>query len=183
MESVRFSLQRDERSLWTGRPAQGLILRGSDAFLIPFSLMWCAFAIFWESSVLRTGGPLLLKLWGIPFVAVGLYMVIGRFFIDAWARSRTFYALTHERALIRSGIFSNRTVALDLLVIPDIGLDVRSDGRGTITFGTSPGANAMNNAFPIARNRQQAAPMFERIDDAQAVYNLIMKVKHERGRP
>jgi hypothetical protein len=145
--------------------------------------MWCGFVIFWESSVLMNPGPLFLKLWGVPFVAVGLYMVIGRFFIDAWARSRTFYALTNERALIRSGIFSNRTVALDLLVIPDIGLDVRNDGRGTITFGTSSGSNAMNNVFPLVRNRQQAAPAFERIADAQAVYNLIMRIKHERGRP
>ncbi len=62
--------------------------------MIPFSLLWCGFAIFWEVSVLSTDGPLIFKLWGIPFVIVGLYMAVGRFFIDAKQRAKMYYGVT-----------------------------------------------------------------------------------------
>ena len=82
-----------EKLLWSGQPEAGLKLRGSDAIVIPFSLMWAGFALFWEYSVLGTNAPLFFKLWGIPFVLVGLYMVVGRFFVDAWMRPALFMEL------------------------------------------------------------------------------------------
>jgi hypothetical protein len=78
-------LEPGERVLWSGRPAPGLTFRPADGFLIPFSLLWCGFAIFWEASVLRIpGAPFFFPLFGAVFVAAGLYFVFGRFlFRDA----------------------------------------------------------------------------------------------------
>jgi hypothetical protein len=43
---LRTHLDIDESLLWTGKPKQGINLKRSDAFMIPFSLMWGGFAIF-----------------------------------------------------------------------------------------------------------------------------------------
>ena len=40
-----------ERILWTGRPGQGLMLTRNDMFLIPLSLMWFGFTVFWTYEV------------------------------------------------------------------------------------------------------------------------------------
>ena len=45
----------------------------------------------------------LLQLFGIPFVLIGIYITIGRFFVDAWRRKGTSYGLTTARVIIRSG--------------------------------------------------------------------------------
>src|SRR5689334_15506842 len=112
-----------ESVLWSGQPRQGLVLRASDAFAIPFSLLWCGFAIFWESSVLSSPkAPVFFVLWGIPFVAIGVYFVIGRFFVEARQRASTFYAVTPERVLIVSGVFSRAVKSLNLKTLTDISL-------------------------------------------------------------
>ena len=67
---LRPNLASDEKLIWTGRPKTGIVFRGSDLFLVPFSLLWGGFAIFWETSVIATDAPFFFKLWGIPFVLV-----------------------------------------------------------------------------------------------------------------
>jgi hypothetical protein len=74
--------------------------------MIPFSLMWGGFSFFWEYKAVSSGGPLFFDLWGVPFVLIGLYMIVGRFFCEAMSRSRKYYGPTNERVIIISGVFS-----------------------------------------------------------------------------
>ena len=49
-------LGNDESILWKGKPEKLHLLELTDIYMIPFSLLWTGFAIFWEYSVLRHHG-------------------------------------------------------------------------------------------------------------------------------
>ncbi len=171
-------LEPAEKLLWSGRPRQGLLFRSADALQIPFSLLWCGFAIFWEWGVLHipegTSGAFngLFALWGIPFVCVGLYMVFGRFLMDIWQRSETRYAVTDRRVLIVTDMFSYRVKSLDLRTISDLTMTEKSRGEGTITFGKE--VERAFGTFPGWPGRQTyAAPRLEAVPGAREVYRII----------
>jgi hypothetical protein len=170
---LRLHLSPGERLLWMGRPIGGLRLRSSDLFLVPFSLVWGGFALFWEDAVLRSNAPLLFRLWGIPFVLVGLYLIVGRFFWDAWRRSRTLYALTDQRAIILGGGVTQRLRSLALRALPEISFSEERAGRGTITFG-SPTLPFGRFGWPgWPGTAEMAAPAFESIENARSIHELI----------
>ena len=139
--STQSLLGSDERLLWSGQPRQGVILRGSDVLAIPFSLMWGGFAIFWEYQVLTSKAPGFFALWGIPFVAMGLYMVIGRFIYDARKRAATKYSVTNERVVIEINLFGGKITSLDLRNLTDLSLEIDKVGNGTIYFANRSAAS------------------------------------------
>jgi hypothetical protein len=179
-DRFREELNPGERIIWSGQPQQGLMLRPADIFMIPFSLMWGGFAIFWEFGVVSSGAPLFFMAWGIPFVLVGLYIIVGRFFVDSAQRSKTYYALTNERAIIIAGLFNQNTKSLDLKKLPEINISTKGNGKGTITFGASHPMAWMyaGSGFPNM-GRYQIAPSFEMIDDARTVYQHIKRLQKE----
>lgn len=93
----------DEHLLWAGRPDPAKHFTGSDVFLIPFSLLWGGFAVFWMGAALVAGAPVPFALFGLPFVIMGLYFIAGRFFVKARRKRQTAYGLTERRALVAVG--------------------------------------------------------------------------------
>jgi hypothetical protein len=165
-----------ERLLWSGRPRQGIFLQGSDGFLIPFSLMWGGFAIFWEYSVWTSKAPFFFRLWGVPFVLVGLYFMIGRFFADARTRSKTWYGVTSERVIIVSGWLSRNVKSLQLRTLSDLSLSEGSDGMGTITFGpVAPRWSAFSRWSPS----RDDVPSFQSIPAAREVFDRIRSAQRQ----
>jgi hypothetical protein len=162
----------DEEVLWVGRPRQGLHLTPLDAFQIPFSLMWGGFAIFWETQVLRMGAPLFFALWGMPFVAVGLYLIAGRFFVDRALRARTYYGLTSGRVIVVKAGRRRAITSVDLGAEPRFHLSEGRRGRGTIAWGS-----ASSRRIPAVPNR------FEGIEDARAVYSKLLEAQRAIREP
>ena len=162
-----------EKIIWCGRPGQGVVFSSRDGILIPFSFMWGGFAVFWEQRSLSSPqSPLMMKVWGIPFVLIGLYLMFGRFFVDAYVRRRMHYAVTNRRILIlRERPFATFiTVHLDRL--PDLKLTEGKHGRGTIYFGQqvegfeSRGSGTWTPAL-------DATPKFFAINDVAKVFDTI----------
>jgi hypothetical protein len=180
---VRHALQRElgpqEKLLWAGQPRQGLLLRSSDVLLIPFSLLWAGFAVFWEASVVRSGAPFFFKLWGVPFVLVGIYIALGRFFVEARQRQPTVYGVTNQRIVIIAGLSGRSIQSLDLNALPGLSLNERGSGQGTISFaaGQAPYAWLQGAGWPVGRARY--APCFDSIADARQVYELIRRAQRK----
>jgi hypothetical protein len=171
---IESQLSGGERLLWSGRPRQGFFFRKSDALMIPFSLMWGGFAIFWNAGVWFGNAPIFFRLWGLPFLLVGLYMIFGRFLVDIWQRKKTFYGVTNERIIIVSGLFNQSVKSLSLQTLTDITMEEFANGLGTITFGTPNTANWYgNNNFPFSRKREELVPNFEQIPQTRNVYEAI----------
>jgi hypothetical protein len=174
-QAIRAQLESGEQLIWHGQPRQGLLLRPSDAFMIPFSLLWGGFAIFWETTVILSDAPVFFWLFGIPFVLMGLHFIFGRFFTDARARKHTFYGVTNDRIIITSGKHGKRTQSLSLSTLGDITLDERADGTGTIIFAAANPLGRWGNSGAMRGigTGSQTPPSFEMIPQAKKVYEMI----------
>jgi hypothetical protein len=166
---IRSKLDEGEQLVWSGRPRQGLMLQPTDAILIPFSLLWAGFAFYWEYEVVTTHQFWVLQVWGIPFVLLGFYLLIGRFFADAYMRGQTYYGLTDKRIIIARG---STTQSIPLSDLKGVALAARADKSGTVVFGPPdlPAPNSLNASMGSSRVQY---PMFQMIPDAQSVYDLI----------
>jgi hypothetical protein len=145
--------------------------------MIPFSLLWGGFAFFWEASVVSSGAPAFFAFWGIPFVLVGAYIIVGRFFADARLRRATVYGLTSTRVIVLTGLFARRVKSLSLRTLTDLSLTERADRSGTITFGAVHPWASWAGAMPWPGLAQYQSPCFELIVDARSVYNRIREAQ------
>lgn len=55
-------LESGESLLWAGQPHAGVVFAGADLLMVPFSLIWCAFAFFWEAEVIKSNAPMFMRL-------------------------------------------------------------------------------------------------------------------------
>lgn len=180
---IQGELGSDEKLIWCGRPKQGTVFRRSDVYMIPFSLLWGGFAIFWEIMAIsipneKAGAiAIVFPLLGIPFVVVGLYIIFGRFIHDAKNRAKTFYGITNQRVIIVSGLFSKGVKSLNIKTLTDLSLSEKSDGSGTIIFGQENPWALLFGAGSFPGITGSNTPKFELIQSAKNVYNKIRNVQ------
>jgi hypothetical protein len=168
-------LEPNERLLWSGRPEPGLVFQPGEIFAIPFSILWGGFAIFWETTAFVMGAPAFFLLFGSLFVVIGLYMMFGRFIVDARRRANTIYGITNKRALIHSNGWRQSTRSLVLKAVSELNITDRSNGRKTITFG-SPSWFPRN--WPMAGNGFQShSPAFEGVENGEHVLAILRKAQ------
>ena len=121
-------------------------------------------------------GDLFFKLFGLPFLAIGLYLIFGRFWLDTYLRGRLRYTVTDRRVLIqREGGRSIKS--LDIKRLPALEFDERTDGTGTIRFDPSENWFGGRN-FGAWQPALDQVPQFIRIDNARQVYQLIQRQAH-----
>lgn len=177
-EKIRNELSVKERLVWCGRPKQGIMLRPSDAYLMPRSLISTGLAAFLAATFARELTPSFAWIWALPFLATGLYIVLGRFFVDAVQRGKTYYGVTAERIIIISGLINRRVKSLAIKTLGDISLTEKRNRQGTITSGAAiPWYR--RPSFVGFPGTPEPTPSFEEIPNAQEVYDQIRRIQSE----
>ncbi len=181
-ESWEDFLDPGERLLWTGAPITGIRFTNRAIATSVFSLFILGFALFWTAGAgwgLWSGQwrnaegflkafLILFPLFGLPFVAVGLYGVFGHYLADARTRARTRYALTDRRALI--AIDGRERLLRSWPIRPDTVVDFLPGPEASIRFATEVQVDSDGD-------KTHTRTGFELIRDGEAVMRLIRQIQ------
>jgi hypothetical protein len=165
--------------IWTGRPVQGFRFGKQDLALVPFSLFWCVFVAVWETMAIVMDAGWLFILWGIPFILIGVYMLIGRFVHDRWYRKYTFYGLTANTLLIK------RPRKLDQYSLDNLHqLEVveGKNNRGTLTFRSSMATNN-SKQLPMVMAMGESVDSVQNVDELYRIIRNYKKAKRSLNQP
>jgi len=189
---LQSELTAGESILWSGQPSTKVVFHSSDLFVVPFSLLWGGFAVFWEAGVLGFWGldgsrglsPIswFMALWGVPFVLIGQYMIWGRFVYAGWKKGKILYAVTNKRVFVVDTARGRKVKAAFLDQLPATDKSVRRDGIGTLTFGLTPLLTGQKGAIPSwDGGLSSPVPTFVDVEDAENVYRIVSDAR-ERSR-
>jgi hypothetical protein len=186
---IQPELMSGESIHWAATPNPKIIFHSDDWAMIPFSLMWTGLFVFWEAGALgywgksRHGGPdIFMSLWGMPFLVIGNYMVWGRFFVDAWLKRRTYYAVTNRRVLVVQEGPKKKMSMTFLESIPTI--EREGTEIGTLWFGPKYPVIAARGrkTRDVSRFSVGDVPVFADIEDVESVHGLILDLRTKAGR-
>jgi hypothetical protein len=139
-------LRGNEQLLWSGAPDPSVTFTRADGFLVPFTVVWASFAIFWEATAIAANAPIPMLLFGGLFVLLGVYFVIGRFVVKRTTKRNTRYHLTTRRA-ITVGPGGRADIAVDAYALRTV--RSRNGDHIDVIFGTRWGPMTGMPGFSI----------------------------------
>lgn len=160
-----------EYVLWEGKPEKGNIFNASELPIVIFSFVWLAFSLFWELTVIKSGAPIIFSLWGIPFIVIGVYLLIGRFIQKAFLRNKTYYVITNKNIIVKTGSKIKIYNGNDL---PSMDIEIHKNGNGTIIF--------YQDVYIRRNSRYNNYFMLENIADVTQVQNAINRMETYQNR-
>jgi hypothetical protein len=189
LAAIQPELTSGESILWAGQPNTRVSFHKEDLFLIPFSLMWGGFAIFWEGAVAgywgssgtRSGQPWVFgMIWGIPFVLIGQYMIWGRFLYSAWKKKRTHYAVTSRRVLVVQNGWKRQMTSAYIDTLPTLIKESNSSGIGTLRFAQQESMWSGRRGWGAWDGMVVGnVPTFCDIEDVDSIYRLVSDLREK----
>jgi hypothetical protein len=189
--ALQSELLPEERIYWSGQPSRKVVFHFQDFLLIPFSILWLGFAVFWEGSVLGIFGShgetdlhppisIFMALWGIPFICVGIYFFFGRFIYADIMKKWTVFAVTNQRVI--AAILPRKRVnsTAFLANLPMLEKRAGRNGVGTLRFAAP--AYAGRRSYPIGTQsmlQPGEIPVFFDIEDVDRVYRLVAELREQ----
>ena len=166
-------LPPDEDILWIGRPETRPRFAGQAVGRVPFLILWFGFIIFWETTVIATGAPIIFPVFGAGMLLVGLSRLRSGF---GFGGRRALYGVTTKRVVrvVEQRVGPRVDTAL-IRTIPNISVAPTKRGYGTVTFGTkAPAASRYGrHADPFSGYQLDDTVEFVGIPEASAVARLV----------
>lgn len=185
-ERLRQVLQPDETVLWQGRPDQrAYIWQNYPGFI--FGLFFLGFVVFWNAMVwfhMPEDGPgLLFRLWGIPFLLVGLYITFGQLIQKSLEWPHVLYLVTNRRLVILSGRSGarQRSRFLDALTSIELrrGVLDRRGGKGSIAADAPNAAPRWGGCGWEVFRGYIGGLTFLAVDNAEEVLRIIHQAREQ----
>lgn len=135
---LRKEMRNGEHLLWQGRMMSRV---GCSQMVIwLFAIPWTAFALFWTGMAwAMTRGvdegfmSYLFPLFGVPFILIGIGMLVSPF-LRSMSAKYTIFGITNQRVIRLFQRKSLRTETIEASQIGNINRTERSDGSGTLTI-------------------------------------------------
>lgn len=177
--SIHNHLLPGEEILWEDTPHLNGKFNSGSVGVSVFGIIWLSFSLFWTiMAFTMTRGEtgffgILFPLFGLPFVAIGLFLV---FFAPAKQRAKnqsTYYYVTNKRLIVN--IDTQKSPTFNSMFYRDIkGVQIiqNRDNTGNIVFTPTLGITAAYSntsvSIPSADN------CFYRVENANDVHKLIL---------
>ena len=167
-------LDAGELLLWEGQPSARLKFDLRLATVLPslFGGVFAAMAVFIAVQALAVGEGFALVV-AIPFFAVGAFLAVGRFYWDAYRRSKTRYALTDRRAIVARS-HRGRTIK-SFPIRRGAAVELQQGREDTVVFGGT--LDTDREGRPYRRTQD-----FEMIRDGAHVAQLLRLVQQNADR-
>lgn len=170
---LRPYLDMKEQLLWSGTPCTTRKYR-PNIFILIFIIFWNAFAVLWIIGATAGGGA--FGLFGLPFLAIGFFLLYQFVVAPGKKLSRTVYAVTDTRVIIlvpsKNGYDMNSYL---FRTMQGINLSNVKEDSGTIVF---PHGFASFEEYRLTMQGMYSALPTDRfllIDGVNGVYRLIME--------
>ncbi len=137
-------LKTNEKILWSGKPEKKAFVLPALAS-IPVGLLFFVFSIFWILAASSAGPPDFFTFMGLPFVVVGIAIIIAPFLWQLLRHRNTEYVITDKRIITQTGAIGLDTRFVDFDKIQEvyvkIGVIDRLFGTGSLYAMTAGASN------------------------------------------
>ena len=160
-------LDADEVILWQGRPDGALSLKPENIPLALFGVVFAGFALFWMMMAASAGG--LIWSFGLIHFSVGIGLIIGPSFWNAYRRRHSWYTLTNTRAFIATDMKVQGRRLKSWPITGDTALELIDGNPPSINFASET-RQGKNRTYQVDIG-------FERIHEAREVYEMMRDIQ------
>ena len=168
MSELSKHLKKDEKLIWSGKPAKAPFIVGG-LVVSAFGLLWLSFSIFAMSMAVSSGDLGFVTLFLLLFVLIGFGLTLGPPITMIFRYRNTKYVITDQRLITQTGAIGLDTRFIELDKIQEVHVNVsfidKIFGTGTlivVTAGfvfrglTYPAIIALREPYAVQKLLQEA---------------------------
>ncbi len=160
-------LDRDEEIVWQGRPDGEFSVEDVSIVMVVFGIFFSGFAIFWMAMASQAG--ILFSLFGLPFVAAGVFLIANAVFGRTFRRRHSWYTLTNKRAFIATNFPVGGRRLKSYPITEENQLELVDGDFSSIYFAKET-RRGKNGTYETSIG-------FERLADGRDVYSLMRGIQ------